>query len=97
MARQSSMQTHADLLIARSAHWAKGIRHRDGLVTYQFASSRQNPDGSYDMYISSELGCTCPGHRHRGQCAHVTAIRTVAEAARIARAQYAAPADQQGA
>lgn len=76
------MQAHADVLIARSHKWAEGIRHRDGLKTYQFTSSRQNPDGSYAMYMASELGCTCPGHRNRGRCAHVLAIKTVAEQAR---------------
>ncbi len=81
-----SMQEHADVLIARSHTWAEGIRHADGLHTYQFSSSRQRKDGSYAMYFASELGCTCPSFWHRGQCAHVVAIRQVADRAREAAA-----------
>lgn len=81
-----SMAEHAETLIARSHKWAEGIRHADGLRTYQFSSSRQRKDGSYAMYMASELGCTCPSYFHRGECAHVVAIRRVAERAREAAA-----------
>lgn len=79
-----SMQAHAQALLARSRKWARGVRTRDGLAFVTFTSSRMNAHGLPIYYYSSERGCTCPGHRNRGICAHVVAIRMEAEQAREA-------------
>jgi predicted nucleic acid-binding Zn finger protein len=73
----TSMQAHATELLNRADHWSRGYRKSDGLQFVLFTGSKRQ------TYMATESGCTCKSYQYRGECAHVTAIRLEAIAARI--------------
>lgn len=77
-----SMQAQAEVLVARSAKWAKGTR-ADGLEFYLFASSRTLADGTPIMNMCRRDGvaCSCPGFLYHHLCSHVVAVRMLNEQA----------------
>ena len=73
-----AMRKTADEVLARSTRWAKGTRNADGLRFYSFTSSRNQKV----LYMTSVLGCTCPGFTNRGICCHSIAV-TEAQASQV--------------
>ena len=81
-----TMKAHAEVLLARSARWARGIDKRRNVAFVTFTSSKLDRDGNPILYYTRCDGgaCTCHSYRHRGMCCHAEACRLEAEAAREA-------------
>jgi hypothetical protein len=60
-----AIRQRAELLAEQAPTWHRGRSKVDGRHFYLVPGSAAGV-----VYYSSHLGCTCPGFRHRGVCAH---------------------------
>lgn len=81
------IRQRAELLAEQAPTWPRGRSKVDGRAFYVIPSSGKPETVAH---YASHLGCTCPGFRRRGVCAHQQACLLLvqrAEAPRIAQAQ----------
>lgn len=79
-----SMRAYAQVLLSKSAKWARGVDNEKGVAFVLFTSSRVDREGKpiYHKTIRDGSGCTCTGYLYRGICSHALACQWEAEQAR---------------
>jgi hypothetical protein len=72
----------ANELLQTAQTWTRGRRKADGLSLVIFPASKPG-----HAWYTSQLGCTCPGHWHRGTCSHLLAVQIEAKRAQESAAK----------
>jgi hypothetical protein len=81
-----AIRQRAELLAEQAPTWPRGRAKADGRHFYVIPASAPGV-----AHWANHLGCSCPGFRNRGVCAHQQACLILvqrAEAARLAAALY---------